>query len=366
MNINGANEIARDPTTDLSEQKSKNHHQLRALVEPSAENRWLSAGWKAIRSRPNIQKGNDVSRILPSLVGLEAFEATARLGSVSRAAEELSLTQSAVSRHLISLESRLGVALFSRRAKRLHLTQGGSAYLGEVRASLEGLHTATASLMASRGHTGTLSVATLPTFGANWLMPRLPQFRALHPGISLILTGRPEPFDFAFERVDCAIHFGGPEWPGAHAEYLCKETITAVASPTIAARIQTSADLLDVPLLQISSRSFAWRDWLQSVAALALPIKPEITVDTFAMAIEAVRAELAVAVLPTFLIEADLVSGRLATVLGAGVVSPSAYYFVRPERNRNHFAVQAFGAWLQSEVAEERLRGGTTSPATDT
>ena len=211
-------------------------------------------------------------RILPSLTGLQAFEATARHGTVSRAADELLLTQSAVSRHIQQLEARLGVALFSRKAKRLHLTEAGSAYLAEVRTGLESINTATLSLMASRGHTGSLSVATLPTFGANWLIPRLPRFRALHPGISLHLSGRPEPFDFAFERVDCAIHFGGPEWPGADMDYLFKETSTAIACPSIATGIAELGDLLDWPLLHISSRPFAWREWLASIARFrALP-----------------------------------------------------------------------------------------------
>jgi LysR family glycine cleavage system transcriptional activator len=319
-------------------------------------NRSLLRVKKAISAHGNIPKENEVSRILPSLVGLEAFEATARLGTVSRAAEELHLTQSAVSRHVLQLESRLGVALFARRAKRLYLTEAGSAYLTEVRSSLDAINTATTSLMASRGHTGTLSVATLPTFGANWLMRRLPRFRAMHPGIALVVIGRPEPFDFAFERIDCAIHFGGPEWPGATAAYLCNEMMTAVAAPKLAARVTQPQDLLDVPLLHISSRPFAWREWLASIGESDLSIKAEITVDSFAMAIEAVRAEMAVAVLPTFLLEADLSTGKLQTVLGKGMESQSAYYFVRPDRRRNHFAVEAFGAWLQSEVSDEPPR----------
>ncbi len=297
-------------------------------------------------------------RILPSLTGLQAFEATARHGTVSRAADELLLTQSAVSRHIQQLEARLGVALFSRKAKRLHLTEAGSAYLAEVRTGLESINTATLSLMASRGHTGSLSVATLPTFGANWLIPRLPRFRALHPGISLHLSGRPEPFDFAFERVDCAIHFGGPEWPGADMDYLFKETSTAIACPSIATGIAELGDLLDWPLLHISSRPFAWREWLASIDATDLPVKAQITVDTFAMAIEAVRAEMAVAVLPTFLVEADLRSGRLVTLFGPGALSESSYYFVRPERRRNHFAVQAFADWLQSEINDPSGQSG--------
>lgn len=290
-------------------------------------------------------------RILPSLVGLEAFEATARLGSVSRAAVEIGLTQGAVSRHVIALERRLGVPLFARRSKRLYLTEAGAAYLSEVQAGLDGLKGATTSLMASRGHTGALSVATLPTFGASWLMPRIPRFTARYPDIAITLISRPEPFDFSFERVDCAIHFGGPDWPDAETEYLCGETMVAVAAPELQKQVETPGNLLDIPLLHISSRAFAWREWLMSIGAPELNIRPRYMVDTFSMALEAVRSRLAAAILPTFLVEAELARGELSTILGPGIKSSSAYYFVRPRRNRNHFAVKAFGAWLQEEAS---------------
>lgn len=292
-----------------------------------------------------------MTRILPSLVGLEAFEATARLGSVSRAAEELNLTQGAVSRQIIALEQRLGVSLFARRNKRLVINEPGAAYLSEVQAGLDAIKSATSSLIVSRGHSGTLSVATLPTFGASWLAPRLPRFAEQYPDIALTVIGRPEPFDFAFERVDCAIHFGAPEWPGAEAEFLFKETMVVVATPALARRINAAEDLLNIPLLHISSRAFAWRDWLNSIGAGHLDLKPRYVVDTFSMALESVRAELAAAVLPTFVVEREIAEGHLTPILGSGVESASAYYFVRPSRHRNHFAVKAFGAWLRAEAA---------------
>lgn len=293
-----------------------------------------------------------MSRIIPSLSGLEAFEATARFGSVTQAAAELNLTQSAVSRHIIVLEKRLGVALFVRKAKRLELSEAGATYLAEVRDSLASLQTATASLIASRGRTGSLSIATLPTFGANWLIPRLPRFRAQHPGISLQLVGRPEPFDFAFDRVDCAIHFGTADWPGAVSEFLCSETLAVVAPPAVAARIDSPEALINETLLHVSSRPFAWRDWLTFVGSPTLAIKPQIVVDTFAMALAAVRTELAIAVLPTFLVEQDLQAGTLALVLNGGAPSQSNYYFVRPQDRGMPYSVREFGDWLQREINE--------------
>lgn len=293
-------------------------------------------------------------RLIPSLNGLESFEATARLGSVTRAAGELNLTQSAVSRHIIVLEKRLGIALFVRRAKRLELSEAGAAYLMEVRDGLAGLQTATTSLIASRGRTGSLSIATLPTFGANWLVPRLPRFRAQHPGISLQLVGRPEPFDFAFDRVDCAIHFGTADWPGAVSEFLCSETLALVAPPAVAARIDSPEALLGETLLHVSSRPFAWRDWTKFAGFPDLPIKPQITVDSFAMALAAVRSELAIAVLPTFLVEPDLQAGTLVLLMNDGAPSNSNYYFVRPKDRGSPYSVREFGEWLQREVNRGR------------
>src|SRR5262245_2734133 len=115
----------------------------------------------------------NMPRILPNLSHLEAFEATARLGAVSRAAEALSLTQRAVSRQVLALEAQLGGPLFRRVRKRLIRTEAGASYLDEVRASLAGLETATEALRADRGRGGVLSLGVLPTFGATWLVPRL-------------------------------------------------------------------------------------------------------------------------------------------------------------------------------------------------
>src|SRR5258708_5337660 len=130
------------------------------------------AGAQAIRSHQFMSFQNDPMsrgrRAQPSLAGLQAFEATARLGGVSRAAAELHLTQSAVSRQVLALEEQLGVQLFRRVKKRLLLSEAGAAYLHDVRGVLAALGDATDALVATRGRSGTLRIATLPTFGAKW------------------------------------------------------------------------------------------------------------------------------------------------------------------------------------------------------
>lgn len=289
-------------------------------------------------------------RPFPKLLGLQAFEATARLGSVSRAAAELYLTQGAVSRQLQALEAQLGVPLFARSKKRLILTEAGAAYLHDVRGGLAVLGDATEALISTQGRGGTLRLATLPTFGAKWLVPRLPRFCESHPHITLDLITRLAPFDFSIEQLDGAIHFGSREWAGAVAEYLTTEEMTAVAAPRLARQCRVPADVLRLPLLQITSRAFSWRAWLAAVGLADSAITPYLQVETFAMGIEAVLAGICVGILPTFFVAAEIAAGSLVRI-GPGVASESAYYFVYPERKRDYYPVREFSNWLKSEVA---------------
>ena len=289
-------------------------------------------------------------RSLPKLLGLQAFEATARLGSVSRAASELCLTQGAVSRQIQALETQVGVPLFVRSKKRLILTEAGAGYLHDVRDGLAALGDATDALVSRQGRGGTLRLATLPTFGAKWLVPRLPRFYATHPHIVLDLITRLAPFDFSIEQLDGAIHFGGREWSGAITEHLSEEQMIVVAAPRLAARCQVPADVLQLPLLQITSRAFSWRAWLTAIHLTDTSITPYIQVETFAMGIEAVLAGLCVGILPTFFVAAELAAGSLVAI-GPPVTSESAYYFVYPERKRDYYPLREFARWLSEEIA---------------
>ena len=289
-------------------------------------------------------------RSLPKLLGLQAFEATARLGSVSRAASELCLTQGAVSRQIQALETQVGVPLFVRSKKRLILTEAGAGYLHDVRDGLAALGDATDALVSRQGRGGTLRLATLPTFGAKWLVPRLPRFYAHHPHIMLDLITRLAPFDFSIEQLDGAIHFGGREWSGAITEHLTNEEMIVVATPRLAAKCQAPADVLQLPLLQITSRAFSWRAWLTAIHLPDTAITPYVQVETFAMGIEAVLAGLCVGILPTFFVAAELAAGSLVTI-GPPVTSESAYYFVYPERKRDYYPLREFARWLSEEIA---------------
>lgn len=289
-------------------------------------------------------------RLFPKLLGLQAFEATARLGSVSRAASELSLTQGAVSRQLQALEAQLSVQLFLRSKKRLILTEAGAGYLHDIRSGLAVLGDATDALVSRQGRGGTLRLATLPTFGAKWLVPRLPRFCATHPHITLDLITRLAPFDFSLEQLDGAIHFGGREWSGAITEHLANEEMVVVASPPLASRCRSPADVLRLPLLQITSRAFSWRAWLSSVGLTDVAITPALQVETFAMGIEAVLAGLCIGILPSLFVAAEVAAGSLATV-GPAVTSESAYYFVYPLGKRDYYPLVEFSRWIKEETS---------------
>lgn len=291
---------------------------------------------------------------LPNVGNLLAFEATARHGSVSRAAEELNLTQSAVSRQIQQLEESLGVSLFSRARQRVVLTDVGRLYASQVRGTLNELSDATHQVIALSGTSGVLNLATLPTFGTRWLMPRIPDFFALHPGATVNFGVRLVPFDFADEPFDAAIHFGEPHWPGAICDLLRKEEAVPVCSPAYRKRenIRTPEDLARATLLQQSTRPTAWAEWFASVdVAIGNPMRgPRF--EQFAMVAQAAAAGLGVGMIPQFLIDDELASGRLEVLFPHSLLSNGAYYLVYPEHKAEAPLVRSFRDWLINQTRQ--------------
>jgi LysR family glycine cleavage system transcriptional activator len=291
---------------------------------------------------------------LPNVGNLLAFEATARHGSVSRAAEELNLTQSAVSRQIQQLEESLGVSLFSRARQRVVLTDVGRLYASQVRGTLTELSDATHQAIALSGTSGVLNLATLPTFGTRWLMPRIADFFALHPDATVNFGVRLVPFDFADEPFDAAIHFGEPHWPGAICELLRKEEAVPVCSPAYRKReaIHAPQDLVRATLLQQSTRPTAWAEWFASVdVTIGNPMRgPRF--EQFAMVAQAAAAGLGVGMIPQFLIDDELASGRLEVLFPHSVLSSGAYYLVYPEHKAEAPLVRSFRDWLINQTRQ--------------
>lgn len=291
---------------------------------------------------------------LPPMAELMAFEAVARHQNVSRAADELALTQSAVSRQLRQLEAQLGLSLFERVRQRLVLTDAGRLYAAQVQACLQQLSEATQATMARQGVAELLNLAVLPTLASRWLIPHLGSFAAQHPQVTVNFAARSEPFDFATTAFDAALHFGDPVWSGALCEFLMNEEVVAVCSEDFQRRhaVYTAADLPRVVRLQQSTRPTQWAQWFEQAGIDCPHALRGPSHEHFSMMAQAAVAGLGAALLPRILIDAELASGALVELGPQRLRSPQAYYLVYPESRAGHPVLQSFRHWLQALVQE--------------
>lgn len=290
-------------------------------------------------------------RFLPHTSLLVSFEAAARLGSFTAAADEVSLTQSAVSRQIRALEEQVGADLFLREKQTVRLTAAGEVYAREIRDALRRVSSATLNLRANPGG-GTLNLAILPTFGTRWLAPRLPSFLAASQGITINLATRLSAFDFELESFDCAVHFGQKDWPRADHMWLMGEEVIPACSPEFLAlhRITSPEDLRRVPLLHLTSRPDAWERWLAHYGVDNQKVHG-MMIDQFATAAQAAASSLGVALLPKFLIGPELERGELVPALDLPITSLENYYLVWPAERAMLPPLIAFKTWLEGEIA---------------
>lgn len=292
-------------------------------------------------------------RLLPGMSALMAFDAVARTGSFTAAARDLDLTQGAVSRQVLVLEERLGVALVQRGARRVRLTQAGEAYAAKVRAALEMLGQGAMEALGQAPERG-LKLAILPTFGTRWLMPRIPGFVRRHPEITLQFATRIGRFDLAAEGMDAAIHSGRADWPGARLTLLMNESVLPVASPSL---LEGGRDWRGLPVLALASRPHAWAEWFAARGEGGAAPVPVMRFEQFATLAQAAAAGMGLALMPGFLIRPELESGALVA-LDDEVPSGSGYYFVEPEPApgaRPKRAVALFRDWLLTELARDTV-----------
>ncbi len=288
-------------------------------------------------------------RYLPTLPSLLAIEAVDRLGSASAAAAELALTQGAVSRQLQVLETQMGVALFLREGGRLTITSAGRDYAATARQTLQTLSAAGRQLRANPMGSR-LNLSILPAFGAHWLAPRLGQFKAQQPDISLNLSTRLRPFDIAGEGFDAAIHYGREDWAGAEHLPLLDEMLIAVAAPSlIAVPILQADDILSYPLMQLDSRTGDWGRWLAHHGHANLR-PPAMMFDQYATMATAALHGLGAALLPSFIAQDDLASGRLIALFGPAVPSSGRYFLVWPKDIAPRPPLRQFIAWALGQI----------------
>ncbi|MBP6020367.1 MAG: LysR family transcriptional regulator [Burkholderiaceae bacterium] len=285
---------------------------------------------------------------IPNLGALQAFEATARLGSFSRAAEELSLTHSAIYRQVSGLEERLGVLLFTRVRRRVALTDAGAEYAGRVRHHLEQLEKDTFGLI-SRSMGRSLHVAVLPTLATTWLIPRLPDFQQKHGDIAVSLSVRTLPFQFNDHPFDAAIYHAEQLWPQTIGFKLFDEgELVTVCLPELLASLPDQRTAMEhLPHLHMLSRPDAWRWWYQAQGLDYLPSSSAgPRYELFSMTLAAVQAGMGVALMPRFLVQQHLDAGQLVSPLAGVLAVREAYFFSYPVGNVRSEALQAFEQWL--------------------
>jgi len=290
-------------------------------------------------------------RKIPGTAALIAFEASARHGSFSRAALELSITEGAVSRQIARLEEQLGVMLFTRKGNRVELSRHGADYAQQVREILARLERESVRLVAQPQGGGTLEIAVIPTFASRWLIPRLVGFQQLHPEITVNLSERAESFALAGSGFDGAVHFDHPAWAGMRVLPLFSEVLVPVCRPELLSACQQGAG---VTLLHKRATPDAWLDFAQATGAAIGNPAAGPRFDLFSMLIEGARAGIGVALVPKVYVAHELSAGRLV-IPWAGDVGAKRFVWIRPETPLPGALVERFGQWLMSEAAVFRL-----------
>jgi LysR family transcriptional regulator, glycine cleavage system transcriptional activator len=289
---------------------------------------------------------------LPPLSAVRAFEAAARHASFTRAAEELGMTQAAVSYQIKVLEERVGVPLFLRRPRQVVLTEAGRRLAPAVSEAFALLSEAYAAVRT--GAQGTLVISTIQTFGSNWLARHLGSFQIAHPSIAVRLDTSSHMVDFAREDIDVGIRSGGGKWPGLAVHMLFPADFTPMLSPKLADSIggvSEPADLLRLPILDPTDRW--WTQWFAAAGVQAdeLAKRPGNSMGSQAFEASAAMAGQGVAILTRALFAAELADGRLIQPFDLVGDDGHAYWLVYPEARRNVPKVQAFREWLLAEIA---------------
>ena len=290
-------------------------------------------------------------RKIPPTQALICFESSARHESFTKAAEELSLTQSAVCRQIANLEAFLDIQLFRRTRRGVKLTDAGQIYSRRIASRLDAVERDTLSVMGNQG-TATLELALVPTFGTQWLLPRLSHFLRQHPQITVNMTNRTRPFLFADTEFDAAIYFGDGDWSGTQTHYLMPEAPIPVCSPALIApaRELTPEDIAQLPLLQQTTRPYAWRQWF---AAADMRVEPDLhgtRLELFSMLAQAAMHGMGLALIPPFLIRQELADGRLISPCPRSFETDNGYYLVIPERKAESAALLAFRDWILQQA----------------
>ena len=301
--------------------------------------------------------------MLPSLTGLRAFEAAARHMSFTRAADELNVTQTAISHQIRRLEEQLGLPLFVRGNRALALTREAQDYLPAIRTAFEELRRATEKLRRP-DHDAVLTVSTTASLAIKWLVTRVAAFQDAHPRIEVRLTTSTHLVDFQREEVDMAVRFGRGHWPGLRADWLMAEDMFPVCSPALLAGeqpLRRPEDLAHHTLLHTSTWREDWQLWLTAAGLpTAIASRRSLIFDQSLTALQAAMEGLGVAMGRTHLVELDIAAGRLVAPFDVVLPQDAGYYVVAPQATAAAAKIARFRDWL---IASARSGDETRTPS---
>jgi LysR family glycine cleavage system transcriptional activator len=288
---------------------------------------------------------------LPPLNWLRAFEASARALSFTAAAEELSMTQSAVSQQIKSLESAMGRSLFRRRARGLELTDEGRGYLPTVQAAFAMLEEGT-TVLQSRNHPDVLELQVNLSFALFWLTPRLGQFMDENPGVQLNLATSVWHEERPHHPASMQIVFGLGKQEGINGKRLTRDSIFPVCTPKVAKQIKSLDDLLRQRLFDLPGTAQSWVAWLQAHPEGGTVAVPTVhRASTWALSLEWAQRGLGVALAHDPIAHEVLASGDLVRPFDFSIPLKEAYYLIAPEGTRTRHASRVFKEWLLREMA---------------
>ncbi|MDB5774047.1 MAG: transcriptional regulator [Herbaspirillum sp.] len=292
------------------------------------------------------------ARKLPSLNALRAFEVSARHQSFTLAAEELNVTQGAVSHQVKALEEELGVKLFERLHNRLRLTESGLVYLETISDAFDRIESGTMDLHRQRDNQS-LVISTSPNFAAKWLVPRLGQFSARYPEPQLRLDLEQHRVNFISEEIDLAIRYGDGPWAGLHCIRLGREFLLPVCSPLLG-RMTTAIELAQQTLLHVHDRR-TWADWFEARGLPRALAERGIVFNQESAAVDAAANAQGIALARASLAVNDLMQDRLLIPLPHLLPLAQSYWLVYPELHHATPGVVAFRHWLLEAFEADQL-----------
>jgi len=299
-----------------------------------------------------------MNRRIPPLNPLRVFEAVARHENLTKAADELHITQSAVSRHIATLESYLGVQLFLRSRHGVLLTAPGRVYAGEVAKAFATIATATKELTRKTDNS-TIRLRVYTTFAMHWLTSRMLEFNTQHPEVELSLNISVARINFEQDDVDMAIQFGDGNWPEMHADLLLADTIEPVCTPEFMAQHKSPDQgpeaLLNTRLFHSRYRRNDWEEWLRWTQLVDFAKSAEkVELNNSVLVYQATKRNLGMAMGQTSLLAEEIREGSLICPFNRPLQRPLGYYLLRPKHRPDSRLNSIFRDWLLATINAER------------